>query len=562
MPTPSLRTTTVLGLAMALAACAEPSTPPSAPAALADAAPAASYVPPPVGCADGSNALCAVIPSFIGPDPALDGFGYQGLSDDVDSAASDAQTPFDNMSWQMFVALSWQATQAGGDPATGLSGAGPVVWQTYARPEDVFGGPTGLCANPNRLPVFNIIAKSGAQGSRDEEFIQATGQPLIDARGNWTLFERRLNDVERQYIESKGLNTYAGQQAFVASQQTVLFPPGQSDRPDGAVGAIELKAAWRIIEPAETGLYFSTRALIDVQGAYVRDGQPLCAEVTLGLVGLHIIQANVQQGNLLPQFIWASFEHKDNAPFAAQACAATDNNCYQTIKNNQCPAPANASDASFYKSACAALPPNTPPKLKGQDTAFIWERQPPYAAAYLTTPGGDACTGDPSQCCGTQVSHCWAVYTLTQKLNADWQARLAQIGSVFANYYLIGTNWGGSIEPEPGKLDNDSVPAFLANGTMETFIQADPKFGNCVGCHAGATLAYPTSGNQPSANFSFLLGLATEQQCSDIDAGPIFSQSEADARCPNVCSGVEAQWNGQWTTTQFGVASVCGCCGS
>lgn len=547
---------------LVLSACAERSPSPSAPAAVTETAPGAPYVPQPVWCASGGDALCAVIPSFIGPDPALNGgLGYHGLSNHVTSADQDVQTPFDNMSWQMFVALNWQASQPGGDPGTGLSGAGPTVWQTYARPEEVFGGLVEVCDNPDRLPVFNIIAKAGGQGASDEEIFQATGQPLIDANGNWTLFERRLNEVERSYIESKGLNTYAGQQTFVTSGKSVLFPPGQSDRTDGAVGAIELKAAWRIIEPAETSRYLSTDALIGVQGAYVRDGQPLCTKVTLGLVGLHIIQANVEKKGLRPQFIWASFEHNDNAPFAAKACDATDNNCYTTIENNHCPAPANATDGSFYRAACASLAPNRPPTIKAPDTAFIWERQAPFAQAYMTTPDGEACTGDPSHCCGTQVSHCWAVYDLTQKLNADWQGRLAQIGSVFANYYLIGTNWGGNLEPEHGVLINGSVPAFMANATMETYIQADPKFGNCVGCHAAATLAYPSGGDQPSANFSFLLGLATEQQCINTDAGPLYSQSEAEARCPGICSANAAQWNGQWSTTQYGVASVCGCCG-
>lgn len=548
-----------------LMACA-PADPP--PATTATPPASTPYQPQPVYCADGSGALCAVIPSFIGPDPILqDVNGYQGLAKDVQSADADAQTPFDNMSWQMFVALSWQASQSGGDPKTGLSGAGQVLWQTWARPEQVFGGPTGLCDNPKGLPTFNLIAKSGAQGSRDEEFIQATGQPLIDAKGNWTLFERRMNPREQQYIESHGLNTYAGQQAFVEGGGSVLFPPGDASQTNGEPGAIELKAAWRIIDASEASRYFSTQALIDVQGAYVRNGEPLCAEVTLGLVGLHIIQANVAQGALLPQFIWASFEHVDNAPFAAQACKAEDNNCYKNIPNSACPAPANAADASYYQAACAALPVNTPPQLNGQDGAFIWERQPPYAAAYLTTPQGAACSaGDPT-CCGTQVSHCWAVYDLTQQLNADWQAQLSAIDSVFANYYLIGTNWGASIEPELGKFNDASVPAFMANGTMETFVQAGfpdkqgiPQAGSCVTCHAGATLAYPSSGTQASANFSFLLGLATEQQCTDVDAGPIFGQSEAEAVCPKVCSGVESEWNGQWTTTQWGVASVCGCC--
>lgn len=569
--TPTTRRFPILiALAWALTACSQPSQPPATtPAATPTETVAATsnYTPQAVYCADGSNTLCAVIPSFIGPDPALKLNGYQGLSNNVSSAAGDAQTPFDNMSWQMFVALNWQASQPGGDPASGLSGAGPVLWQTWARPEDVFGGPVGLCDNPKQLPRFDIIAKSGAQGSRDEEFIQATGQPLIDVNGNWTLFERRLNDVERQYIESQGLNTYAGQQAFVAAGNTVLFPPGDSTKPNGSVGAMELKAAWRIIDSSQASRYLSTQALIDVQGAYVRDGQPLCAEVTLGLVGLHIIQANAALDDLLPQFIWASFEHVDNAPVAAKACDPVDNDCYQTISNNNCPAAANAGDFSYSRNACSGVTTNNPPVLNGQDTAFIWERQAPYAQSYLTGPDGGACSGDPAQCCGTQVAHCWSVYDLTTKLNSDWQAQLGAINSVFANYYLIGTNWGGAVEPEPPKYDNDSVPAFLGNATMETFVQAgivvhnQTVAGSCVTCHAGATLAYPTSGKKASANFSFLLGLASEQQCADVDAGPIFGQSEAEAKCPKVCSAVEETWNGQWTTTQWGVASVCGCCG-
>ena len=553
-----------------LAGCGQPSdtSAPAAPTTSATAS-APAYTPQAVYCADGSGALCSVIPSFIGPDKAiLATEGYQGLSADVTSADSDAQTPFDNMSWQMFTSLSWQASQSGGDPSTGLSGSGQVLWQTWARPEDVFGGPSGQCDNPKGLPSFYLISKSGAQDSRDEGFIQATGQPLIDVNGNWTLFERRMNPREQQYIEGHGLNSYSGQQSFVDSKQVVAFPPGDATRTDGEPGAIEIKAAWRIIDASQASRYFSIQALIDVQGAYVRDGNPLCAEVTLGLVGLHIIQANILQGALLPQFIWSSFEHVDNAPFAAQACAAEDNNCYQTIANSQCPAASSASDASFYQSACAALPVNTPPKLNGQDSAFIWERQPPYAGAYLTTPQGAACSAGDATCCGTQVSHCWAVYDLTQQLNASWQSQLKAIDSVFANYYLIGTNWGATIEPELGKFNDASVPAFMANGTMETYVQAGfpdkngiPQAGSCVTCHAGATLAYPSSGDQPSANFSFFLGLATEQQCADVHAGPIYGQSEAEAVCPTVCGDAGTQWNGQWTTTQWGVASVCGCCG-
>jgi hypothetical protein len=515
--------------------------------------PAASYTPQPVYCADGSGKLCPVVPSFIGPDPLIDNpsFGYQGLSNDVTSQEQDVQTPFDNMAWQMFVALNWSAN-GGADPKIALAGKAPAVWQTWSRPEDVFGGDVASCDNPKNLPRFDLISKSGDQ-HKDEGFQQATGQPLIDVKGNWTLFERHLNDVEKDYILSNGLDSLAGQQIFAQAGNTVALPIGDMSKTNGVVGAIEIKAAWRIIDAGQKDKYFSQQALLDVEGEYVADGKPLCQEVTLGLVGLHIIQNNGDHGNLLPQFIWASFEHEDNAPFAGNACDAADPNCYKTILKNQCPAAASESGSySYWKAACRAAGVNQPPTPKLGQKTYLWDRSQPYAGHYTTQQDGTMC--------GTQATHCWQVYQLTQQLNTAWRGQLAGLGSVFRHYYLIGTNWGGNVEPDGSTLTNGSVPAFMGNATMETYIQANPQIGNCVGCHKGATLAYQGPDKKSyDADFSFLLGLATKT-CTDVDAGPIFDNGQAPAACTKACGGVNLQWNGQWTTTQPGAMSVCGCC--
>lgn len=517
--------------------------------------PAPAYAPQAVYCADTQQTtLCNVLPSFLGPDPAIEArtLGYPGLSNDVASFEQDVQSPFDNMAWQMFVALNWSA-KGGADPKAGLRGNGPAVWQTWSHPEDVFGGAIASCDNPKNLPRFDLIAKSGAQ-SDDEEFLQATGQPLIDVNGNWTLFERRLNDIEKNYIVSNGLDSLAGQQVFAQAGNTVALPEGDMTRPNGAPGAIEVKAAWRIIDDSEKGRYFNQRALLDVEGDYVSDGKPLCAEVTVGLVGLHLIQNNGTFGNLLPQFIWASFEHADNAPVAENACDATDPaNCYEQLGNNACPAASTQSGTySYWNKACTAAGPNVPPALESGQKDYLWQRTVPYAGAYTTTQG--------SAQCGTQATHCWQVYGLTQQLNIAWRAQLQALGSVFHNYYLVGTNWGGNVEPDGTTLANGSVPSFLGNVTMETYIQTDPQFGNCVGCHKGATLAYEGPGKKTyAADFSFLLGLAT-RTCTDVEAGPIWSNGEAPARCAKACGGLGLHWKGQWTTTQPGRTSVCGCC--
>ncbi|MCB1602756.1 MAG: hypothetical protein KDI66_22260, partial [Xanthomonadales bacterium] len=110
-----------LALSLLLTSACSQQAPPPPPTSAETTSPApAPYVPQPVYCADPSvSTLCATIPSTIGPDPGLNsGFGYAGLSNFVNSAAEDVQTPFDNMSWQMFVALNWQANQSGSDART------------------------------------------------------------------------------------------------------------------------------------------------------------------------------------------------------------------------------------------------------------------------------------------------------------------------------------------------------------------------------------------------------------------------------------------------------------
>ena len=96
-------------------------------------------------CADPKvpNALCPVLPAYIGPDPKLKNApGYQGLrGNPPTNAADDVETPFDNMAWQMFVALNWTKG------ASGLRGRGLRIWQTYPKVAALFGPSPGqsLC---------------------------------------------------------------------------------------------------------------------------------------------------------------------------------------------------------------------------------------------------------------------------------------------------------------------------------------------------------------------------------------------------------------------------------
>jgi len=485
------------------------------------------YTPAPQFCANGGASLCSIIPGDIGADPALKLFGYQGLiGKHPTSANNDVQTPFDNLSWQTFVALNWSAGKQSAPPQQGLQSTGPRVWQTWARPGDVFHGNSiqAKCFGagiPNEQ-VFSFASNGkGKELPQHEEIIQAaTGDPLIDLAGNWTIYERRLNEIEITYLKAPGgnqawnLTTAVGQQAFLAASQKVNFPDFTATK---TTGAIEIKAAWRVLDlkkhPEDAKRFYVIHALLAVAPDLVKPAGKLCAQVDLGLVAMHIIQKNAPQGNnLLASWFWSTFEHVDNAPLAANPCDVTNPaQCkLGPVGSNpdlqSCPPPppnAKSPEYSYFnKELPQHVPPlavNQPPKASPGDK-FFWSRERPFAAHYLQSVAGKRI--------GTQVARCWNIYETTGELNTQWQAALANVGSVFSHYMLVSTQWGTTYETQI-KLPADAAPNLLSNTVVETYMQNayDPSnafnTGSCVSCHSVATFNKSTV----STDFSFLPGM-------------------------------------------------------
>ena len=486
----------------------------------------AVYVPQAQYCVNTSvGTLCSTIPGNIGPDPILDEkVAYNGIvGNRPTSAATDAQTPFDNLSWQTFVALNWTKGKETLPPQQGLQGNGTRVWESWKRVSSVFGNSTNLakCQVPVGMPVFQIGSDGkGKPVGQNEEYIQAaTGDPAIDVAGNWTLYERRLNDIEITYLNAPSGNlawnlaTWNGQGAFIKAGQTVNFPSYAP--PPFPTGAIEIKAAWRILNPAQREVnatkYYVISAMLTVAPDLVLPPpgigpQPICAQVDLGLVAMHIIQKNIDsKNNLRQQWFWSTFEHVDNVPMAQQACNPAEPTTCKTLGQLACPAqPVLGVDYSYYNTACPNCPTNQPPDAHTTGPQFVWNTKQPYARDYLRTA---QVNGKPVTV-GTQISRCWDTYSLTKDLNAQWRNQLRAVNSVFQNYMLVGTQWGGVLTSTPDpRLPPQVVPNFLSNSIVETYLQtmADPKNpfnnGSCVTCHLAATLKY--DGKTPS-NLSFL----------------------------------------------------------
>ncbi len=402
---------------------------------------------------------------------------------------------FYQFAWQWFLAL----VKPAGDGTS-------RVFQVPANYPILQATGTDSCAEG--APAEAMFVRSVKPVAMDTPFVlpERTGQ----AGGNATLFDQQGNVVFYEIRFSRHLCNVGQVQAA----------------PNFPAGTTEIKTAWRIITPAERGRYFWIEANVD--------GVP--GNELLGLVGFHLAIATT----LHPEFVWASFEHRDNAPDCGAATTAP------------------AEGWSFASANCASQLPNQPPACKFN----------------VATPS-KGLTGTPSEVCrlypgGTATGDHKGAENLAiiDGLNAQLQGFLTGLGSddpmaVWQNYLNVGALWESDIKQPSRVISNQRGSIRLANTVMETTFQgADPGksfVSNCFGCHTYAT---PASNTLPSSRLSHIFDDILSGQCRvlDVDAGPLWNEDDARQKCVQTCKD-KGGWNGNWTTTVQGRASVCGCCG-
>ncbi|MFA6470358.1 MAG: hypothetical protein WCW35_15800, partial [Bacteroidota bacterium] len=235
--------------------------------------------------------------------------GYSTLNEEC-------QPTFDYFSWQSFVALNWPANQDG-SPMDSLnaSSSAPRVWEFFTDPNEVFipGYSKKLRLRArSAVDVLTMTFKSDIPNDTLSDDIEAgTSSPLIDRNLNFVLYEVRVNDEWVSYVKSKNLDTKKGQQQFADSGNQVQFTQGYYadtvTNSGGTVGAIEIKASWRIIDTTrgdDPGKYYTKRAVIYVDSAKSATGKAFTINATVGLVGLHINHYTETRGG---DGIWTTF---------------------------------------------------------------------------------------------------------------------------------------------------------------------------------------------------------------------------------------------------------------
>ncbi|MFL6260432.1 MAG: hypothetical protein ACJ76Y_12025 [Thermoanaerobaculia bacterium] len=354
-------------------------------------------------------------------------------------AHGESQGGVDVFSWNEFIALNWPASSnCTANPSKSIlsvkSGAqGPVVWQTQMSSDDVFvppgKTPAGWCqgsalkallSNQPRpfthtakaAPAAHLLGGPFAQIS-EPTGVEAVGGVVTDQSGRWLRYERYMNQTEyNKVVPSQWYRL-----SVLSKLASITLP----------TGSLELKSSWKILTPQEIagGRYYTTVAT--VYNSPAGTPSPGKNPVTLGLVGLHIIQKTPQQSG----FFWSTFEQVDNDKVFYNPSSNTAVNT-QTAKKPYIELNPNGS------------PHNLPVQIKRVNKA----------------------AADPL-------------------LNAYYQKLLA--GSVFANYRLISTQWqtGGAPQGTPPNVANIVIETYVQTVSSSG---KTPSTG-CLGCHIDAKAA-------------------------------------------------------------------------
>lgn len=372
--------------------------------------------------------------------------------------------------WQTFFYLNWPAvTGKRGVPntAAAFGTPGTTVWETFKTEEQVFlpkgatplpwdkgtlhaAVPTALSAKAaaGQLRVLTRTSKvsrsvaqlQGSHGLRNapvplDQIQQADGYVLYDQQKNPVYYDVAMNKGQFDYIVNNKLYNADAQAKFAAKKNIVL-----------PMGAIELKAAWKMLTPAEAAsgrFHTSTGFQPAASGAG--------GTVTIGLVGLHVFAA----GGPNSAGLWATFYQIDNAPLAGTTATGS---------------------YSFYKPGSS-----TPANTSGTNPTQVTQVFPddPAAASVNASARKIIIQGN--------ANSPWQYYAM---VDTQWSTTPLKLNAPIPATTPLGA---GSVST-----------ATLTNAVLETFMQTPNN--SCLGCHGFATTAQPKS--TTAAGFSFMFGNA------------------------------------------------------
>jgi len=429
-----------------------------------------------------------------------------------------------------FWSFAWQELFA----VAQLQGGTPQ-FATWPNDQELFpasGAPQPWRAAPRRMRVRLLRKGLGLPGSggvtADQVGEAAALTPVVDQRGRWAHYSIVVDHKEYDYVRCCEL--YQG--GCFNQQGGVATSPAGASQIKLPTGSLELKLAWRVLEtchlpdsptpctPEDASRFLTVQG--DVQP--YSPSLPRVENVTLGLVGVHVVQRTPQHTGA----IWATFEHRDDDPDCPPAGGSLPPGAWQ-LYNPAC----DPKDPHCQTNAYCPPEPIKVPAAVAQAFNAKYPKEKDKDRRIPIAPDGEGiivCTAFPNDFnqpvmvndkpvwihlfdptskappIPTQVCRSTPIDPQVSALNTQVRQVLGQLGGatgVFANYQLVGILWSdGPKDVEP----SGATPPLLANTTMETYLQPLPN--GCLLCHADQVNAVPNRRpmqyNSGLANRSFL----------------------------------------------------------
>jgi len=278
---------------------------------------------------------------------------------------------------------------------------------------------------------------------------------LIDQNGRVLYYATHLNS---EFVEFVRANSLTESSQLKDGSTDLQFPRG----------SLELKSSWKVVATGDdVSQFFTIKTSVPVfkltaNGEIVVDANQV-REETLALVGMHIV--GVVEGH--PEFIWATFEHNDDAPDLPVGLSPRTAQPVESTRS-----------WTLYAKGAKASDCNNKPK-KSESTKLFDEQHQTFGSPVSVFRefafGGD---DEPED---------------IKRLNDSVHLLLPPELAVWKNYSFMGATWlndpdrdfkedsdfngEAAAHPERKVLGGDRR---LSNATMETFTQS---IQNCFSCH-------------------------------------------------------------------------------
>lgn len=469
------------------------------------------------------------------------------LTQDIPTTATDAD--FMEFAWNHFLALN--APAVGGQIS--VTGDNKTQWSNWSSTSDLLNqpspGPSGSRYYPEvckSIPNYQNYRVLQQTGKVDDSFLEAqvgglSENPVIDSAGHFLRYEILLSPAMYNEVVSKGWNDPSVLAALTTnvtfSCGDVSYTGGDPANPD--MGALALKVAWRDgTAPGVNSTTFHMEDLLVFSPSYRNSSNvDTCELKPMAMVGMHLGHKTIKQ----PNWIWATFEHKNNALDCTTitpgpGSGSVNTNCPADVPSASNLNPNNCN--AVGNEACASC--NTPPAKNGigecvnpfvdPDGSDGWCldqppnpvggisqlcRQVPVSAGYCSTNASQQCVAD-SDCsngatclpsypaANDQTKACLAAIANAPGANglSPWQQYVLISSQWEANSYTTCQNAAQQIAagPEAQPINQQflreqvvlavnsqgtptSTRPILGNTSMESYDRA-----NCIGCHTRSYL--------------------------------------------------------------------------